>query len=417
MKIFHFFVLTLLFTINSKALFSQENLLKNTEIHGFIKSDYWLDSRQVVHSREGLFLFYPANISFDKNGLDKNSGLNFNFTAITSRVNLKVDNQKAFGAKALAFIEADFSGVSNASINEFRLRHAYLKLSWKKDELILGQFWHPMFVTEVFPDVVSLNTGAPFQPFSRTPLAQYTRSIKNTKLIFAAISHRDFSTTGPLGRSYTYLSNTAVPNLHMQVKTEVGKSLLGGAIDFKMIRPILVGDSNNINTNTLSSISLMAYYKYSRKNFTWKSKAILGQNLTDLLMLGGYAYKSYDTMSGNYSYTNTNHLFIWTNFNYKITKWFKDSDHDHLLFNLMLGYAQNLGTDDENTGVYFAQGADIGVLWRISPSATFVSGPVRLAFEYELTTAEYGKISDYGKVFNKKSVSGSRFLVTGFYYF
>ncbi len=396
---------------------SQSDSSKSIEIHGFIKSDYWLDSRQVVHSREGLFLFYPTNISLDKNGFDKNSGLNFNFTAITSRVNMKVDNKKAFGAKVSAFIEADFSGASNSSINELRLRHAYLKLNWKNDELLLGQYWHPMFVTDVVPDVVSLNTGAPFQPFSRTPLAQYTRNYKNTKLILSAISHRDFSTNGPVGRSYTYLSNTAVPNMHLQVKTELGKSLFGGAVDYKMIRPIVVGDSNISNQNTLKSLSIMAYYKFSHNKFTWKTKAIFGQNLTDLLMLGGYAYKSYDSSNGNYDYTNTNHLFAWTNFNLKLNKLFKKTFHNYVLINMMIGYAKNLGTDESNIGVYYSQGSDIGSLWRVSPSLTFVSGPIRLAIEYELTSVEYGIPDELGKISDGKLVNGHRVLFTGFYFF
>jgi len=27
---------------------------------------------------------------------------------------------------------------------------------------MIGQFWHPMFATDCYPDVVSFNTGAPF---------------------------------------------------------------------------------------------------------------------------------------------------------------------------------------------------------------------------------------------------------------
>ena len=67
------------------------------------------------------------------------------------------------------YIEAEFFGTSDADLNGFRLRHGYLKLDWPHSELMVGQFWHPMFVTESFPDVVSFNTGAPFQPFNRSP--------------------------------------------------------------------------------------------------------------------------------------------------------------------------------------------------------------------------------------------------------
>ena len=158
------------------------------QIHGFVKTDYWYDSRQVAYAREGLFTLFPKDVELDKNGQDINAEPSFNYSAITSRLNFKIDGFDAFGAKTFGYIEADFSGMSNVTINTFRLRHAYLQMSWKNTDLLMGQYWHPMFVTEVFPTVISLNTGAPFQPFIRNPQFRITQHFGNLKMIAAALA-------------------------------------------------------------------------------------------------------------------------------------------------------------------------------------------------------------------------------------
>jgi hypothetical protein len=107
----------------------------------------------------------------------------------------------AFGAKTKGFIEGEFfgpnlNGVTQAGdlygMNGFRLRHAFVKLSWTNTDLQIGQYWHPMFVTGCFPGTISFNTGAPFQPFSRNPQVRLTHKIGNVSIIGAVMSQTDF---------------------------------------------------------------------------------------------------------------------------------------------------------------------------------------------------------------------------------
>jgi hypothetical protein len=106
---------------------------------GFVKSDYWYDTRQVVASREELFLFYPKEKRL-VDGKDVNAEDYVNFSPVTSRLTGLISGPDAFGAKTSGVIEADFSGVTNADINGFRLRHAYGILRWEKSELLFGQY-------------------------------------------------------------------------------------------------------------------------------------------------------------------------------------------------------------------------------------------------------------------------------------
>ena len=382
------------------------------EVHGFVKTDYWIDTRQVVYAREGLFTFFPKDILLDKNGQDINAESSFNFSAITSRVNLKVQQFKAFGAEAYGFIEADFSGASNITINTFRLRHAFIHLNWGKDELLLGQYWHPLFVTKVFPTVVSLNTGAPFQPFNRSPQIRYTHHFGKWNFIAAVISQRDYSNIGPQGRNPAYMQNSMVPNGHLQLQYVGNKNTFGIAADYKSIRPQMLSDSNFISNEQLGSYAFMAYYKWTNTKLEYKMKALYGQNLSDQLMLGGYAVASIDPITAIQKYTPTNHFFIWADILYK-----KKLKKVTLIPGFFMGYSKNLGTSKDAIGPYYAVGANIDQMYRLAPSFSVKSGNTMFSFEWEHSHVMYGDIQLDGTVANTHAVAGNRFLLTGFYFF
>ncbi|MCK5856647.1 MAG: hypothetical protein KAG64_04110 [Bacteroidales bacterium] len=408
--------LLLLFTIILiNPLFGQEAEKKEKlkiDIHGFVKTDYWFDTRQVVYAREGLFTFFPKDILLDKNGRDINAEPSFNFSAITSRVNIKVRQFKAFGADAYGFIEADFSGVSNITINTFRLRHAYINLDWGKSELLLGQYWHPLFVTKVFPTVISLNTGAPFQPFNRSPQIRFTHHIKNWNIIAAVISQRDYASIGPYGRNPMYMENSMVPNAHLQLQYEGKRNIFGIAADYKVIRPMLVSDSNIVSEKRLGSYAFLAYYRWSNKVWEFKAKSIYGQNLSDQLMMGGYAVASTDVQTGIQDYTPTNHFFIWGDVLYR-----KKLKRITIISGFFAGFTQNLGTSQNAEGPYYAVGANIDQMYRVAPSFSVKSGNTMFSLEWEYSHVMYGDIKLNGMVENTHAVASNRVLLTGFYFF
>jgi hypothetical protein len=112
-------------------------------LSGYIKTDIFCDSRQTVSIREGHFLLYPKEPALDPLGRDINAKSSFNILSIQTRLAGKITGPDALGAKTSAYLETEFFGTSDADLNGFRLRHAYLKLNWKKSELLIGQFWHP----------------------------------------------------------------------------------------------------------------------------------------------------------------------------------------------------------------------------------------------------------------------------------
>ena len=155
--------------------------------------------------REGHFLLYPKNELLDPDGKDVNANLQLNMLSIQTRLNLLVTGPDVWKAKSSAYIEGEFFGTTDADINGFRLRHAFIKLQWTKTMLLAGQYWHPMFNTQCYPGTVSFNTGAPFQPFSRNPQIRVKQNFGKFNLVATAFWQRDFRSTGPDGVSASYL--------------------------------------------------------------------------------------------------------------------------------------------------------------------------------------------------------------------
>lgn len=412
MNKYKFLIFIIVFQISLiKSIFSQTEIEEKKDIgikfNGFIKSDYWFDSRKTAGAREDLFALYPLGESLDKNGKDINDKASFNFSAITTRLTGNISGPDAFGAKTSGVLEADFSGVTNDGINTFRLRHAYFKLNWEKQEILMGQFWHPMFVTEVFPSVISLNTGAPFQPFNRNPLIMWTYKMNKLYFKTSAIAQRDYSNDGPLGKNGMYMRNSLSPDFNFQIQYKSEKQVAGVGVDYKILMPKTVTDSNTVTNETFSSWSALCYYKFTQNKFTVKLKGIYGQNMTDLSLMGGYAVKSIDTLTGAETYTPTQNLTSWINFLYG----------KKIQAGLFCGFTRNLGTVDENIGKYYALGSNIDMVYRVAPSISFISEKVQFSLETEYTTAYYGNPDSHGIPQNANPFSNLRILFTGFYFF
>ncbi len=399
-------------TAGDEAHDSDEASGFSVSFRGFVKTDYWVDSRRVVAAREDLFLLFPSRERWDADGRDIHGDPVFNFSAITSRVASHITGPDAFGAEVSGLIEADFSGVTDADINGFRLRHAWLNLSWERWDLLLGQWWHPMFSTAVLPDVVSLNTGAPFQPFIRNPQASLIHHYGQSSWLVSMIGQRDNASDGPRGASPDYLRNTTIPNFHIQWSRDHQHLTTGLAADYKVIRPRMETEGkpdNDVGLYTaehVATYAFMAYGGLSQGNLTLNAKAIYGQNLSEHLMLGGYAEAIVDD-EGFVSYTPLNHLSSWFNVVYG----------DRLRTGFFLGYARNLGASDDVEGRYYGRGSDIAYLYRIAPSIRFASGSVEFCTELEYTAAAYGEPDQNGRVKNYHEVANTRLLFTAFYYF
>lgn len=399
-------------------LFAQEAPKVDVKFSGFVKTDLIWDSRQTVSVREGHFLLYPQPKVLDLDNEDINAKSNFNILNVQTRMRMLATGPDVFGAKSSAFIEGAFFGSAESNINTFRLRHAFVKLAWTNTELMVGQYWHPLFNTKSFPGTVSFNTGAPFQPFSRNPQVRLTQKFGDISFAVSAIDQRDFASTGPMGPSSVYLRNTGYPafNLRMQYfrkSDEVIQELLFGLSgNYKALTPRLQTTAGYKTTNTASSFSTSVFGKIKTEEITAKAYWFYGGDPVNLTMIGGYAVSEItDNQKALVDYSPINNMSAWLDLHSNGTTW---------QAGFFAGYSKNLGSNDKIVGDVYARGNDIDYAWRVAPRLIYNNGKFRIAPEIEYTVAAYAKgeaINEYGEVTVSEEVGNFRFLVGVYYFF
>ncbi|MCK5846749.1 MAG: hypothetical protein KAG84_04865 [Bacteroidales bacterium] len=388
------------------------------KVYGFIKNDFFVDTRQTVSAREGHFLLFPKSVVHDADGVDINDGANFNFLSIQSRIGLSIVGGNILNAKVSAKLEGDFFGQLNPNINLFRLRHAYVKLNWTSTELLLGQYWVPMFITDCFPGTISFNTGVPFQPFGRSPQIRLTHKIGKLKLIAVANSQRDYVSRGPNPAapatslpSSNYIRNAAMPELSAQVHLKPNAKIwLGIGTSYKNIVPQIVTPQNYKTREGVGSMSSIAFAKYKAKKFTVKLQGVYGQNMADVLSIGGFAVlDSTDITKGYVTYTPINTMSAWADIH---------TNGKKFSVGIFGGFSKNLGASKEINGPVYGLGTTIESVYRVSPRVIYKSNNVKFALEGEYTVANYGATRDSKGVPTDITSAGNfRLLFSCFYIF
>jgi hypothetical protein len=378
---------------------------------GFVNTDYFIDSRQIVSARQGHFLLWPAAEKLDPNGEDINAQPSFNILSIRTRLRGTISGPDVLGAKTSAIIEGSFFGHSNTDLNGFRLRHAFAKMNWENTELLVGQTWHPMFITSCFPGVLSFNTGAPFAPFARNPQIRITHDLGPVSISATALAHADFYTAAGIAG----LRNSVMPEMHLQLwymrpsTEDMTGILLGGGAGFKRIVPVIETELGYKTNSGLGSFTAELYGKLTFNKLTWKVEGAWGQNNYDILMLGSYAVTSIDGATGIMQYTPTSAFSGWTEIHSNNTKWQPG---------LFAGYTKNLGANqDISAGSVAGTRGDIDFIYRISPRMAYNVGKMRFGIELEYTVAAFGTINRSGQVENSKAVGNLRTLLSIFYFF
>ena len=386
---------------------------------GYIKNDFFFDSRQVVAAREGQFLLWPLPRVPDAVGQDINAQANFNFLSIQSRLRVTISGPSVLGARLSGMIEGDFFAATNLHINHLRLRHAIVKLNWENTELLTGQYWNPFFVTDCFPGTISFNTGAPIQGVARNPQIRVTHKVGAFQLMAAALSQRDFASTGPIGVSSSYLRNSMVPDLHVQAQYRSKSLIVGTGLAYKSLVPRLTSEVDTeiykVNEH-ISGISALGFMKYTSKYITIKLQARYGENNTDILANSGYAVqRTLNEETQERAYTPLTNTSIWTDIH---------TNGKKIQFGLFMGGLRNNGTkdriDEEFNGnqIVYGFGHNIEMLCRISPRVMYTINHFQMGMEAELTFADYGHNHDmYWRPARVESVQNKRLLLSVCYNF
>ena len=275
----------------AQSAVQNETSTKTWNLYGFVRSDFFAQNRNTRTAVLDLFPLYPLPEYLNGVGEDLNNTPSAGLSSITTRMGLKFKSAGILGAKThTSVIETDFGGSSDYIL--VRIRKAYSQLYWEKSSLIVGQTWHPLFIEHLMPNVVSLNTGAPFQAFNRSPQIRYNYRGEYFNLTGAAIYQLMYASSGPKGKSIQYQKDAVIPNFFTGAELNNGKLIAGIGADYKAIRPektrMDASSVEGINKSLLNTYSGTAYLMYSHNKLMLMSKTLFGQNLSDHSIIGGY---------------------------------------------------------------------------------------------------------------------------------
>ena len=407
----------------------------NFNLYGFIRNYFSFDSRESVSGTGDLFYYLPKDVSMNVAGTeDLNATSSFRFLALTSRLGVDVSGYNVgnlhFGAK----IEGDFyAGLANSTNDKAgvyfpgntkisgtataRLRQAFVTLTWKdlpmnNDEkasvgLKIGQAWHPMAAD--MPHVFSLEAGAPFGPFSRTPQVTMDANLGgNWVLSASALWQMQYQSSGPIGGSALYMKYGKTPEVYAGVTYKNNGFLVRAGVDVLSIKPRefssievaaptakdplatkLVADKRVSDRKT--SVLYYLYTQYSYKKFGVKAKTTFGESGEHMNLMSGYA-KIDENVDGSWNYASLRNSSSWLSLTYG-KKW------QGVLF---LGYIKNFGLADPVASGKIAKGdvyfcgngfVNINQMYRINPQVIYNIGKLNLGLEYQWTSVQYGDIA------------------------
>ena len=377
--------------------FAQDKAVK-AEIYGFIRNYFTYDSRSCVQSNEGLFNMLPNDIKPGVNGEDLNAIPSVRFLSMTTRFGLNVTGPEIWGAKSTAKIESDFCGASSGTAFNLRIRQAYAKLAWEKSDLLVGQAWHPM-AGDLMPEVFSLATGAPFNPFNRSPQVRYNYApIKSLSFTASALYQFQYGSVGLDGKtSNTYQRNALVPELFVGM-TAKGKHLTGGwGVNASTIAPRVVAGDMRVDER-LTSYSAMIFGSLKVSDLSVRAKATYGQNTSHMQQPTGYGIvETFDNGVNNYESMQLGSAWLTMMYGKK------------LRYGFFAGWLKNFGSAGEDLqSLVVRNNTDMDQAYRFSPIVTYKVQNMQIGLEYEHTAAAYGTYQADGTVTDTHWVANNR---------
>ena len=352
--------------------------------YGFIRNYAVADTRESVYGTEDFFYYVPKDVKM-VNGTDLNAQKTFAFAAITSRIGLDVTGYEVSGWNVGAKLEADFyagvSGVTGTAL--LRLRQAYVTLAKGGFSAKIGQAWHPMAAD--MPHVFSLNTGAPFGPFSRTPEVVLEGKLSDSVTLTGALLWQmQYTSAGPEGASANYMKYSGIPELYLGLSYKANGFTGRVGVDMLSIRP-RHNDGTRKVSDRITTVSPFIYLEYTKNLFSIKAKSIFAQAGEHMNLNGGYGVSAVNS-DGSWSYSPTRNSSTWVSLSY-------GKKLQGVLFG---GYVRNFGTKDALVGdLYFSKNSfsNMRQMYRIAPEVIYNLGKVAFGLEYEMTSVQYG---DFG---------------------
>lgn len=401
----------------SGSVFAQKKRF-DYKFYGQVRTDLFYNTRSNSETVDGLFYMYPLDENLDPNGHDLNGVGNGNFYTLYTRLGVDVTGPMLGKAKTSAKVEVDFRG-SGTTYSLFRIRHVYFNLDWGKSALLVGQTWHPLY-GDVAPEILNLNMGAPYQPFSRAPQIRYRFTSNNFMLTAAAIWQSQYLSVGPktnkpgetsTQKSQEFMKKSCVPEFYLGVDYKRPGLIAGAGLHVSSITPRTQSETEDavyFVNERVTGISGEAHVKYTKENWLVSAKTVLGTNLTQTSTVGGYGITSIDEVTGKQQYSPLRTSSTWVNVAYG-KKWRPA---------LFFGYLKNLGATEEVPYGALGTGTTLDQLFTGTAELTYNIPHWKFGAEYSLCNAWYGDEFDAkAKAINSHSILNHRIVLVALFQF
>jgi hypothetical protein len=383
------------------------------KVGGYVRSETFFDTYQSVESRDGEIYYYPKRENLDFSGKDLNKIPQLEMLGLQSRLKITGSGTSALGAKVSGLLESDFTGTAEDYKFLLMLRHALIKLDWNKTQLLIGQWWHPMFIAEFSPNTVLFANAFAFQPFNRSVQIRVKQNISSkinvTGALLAHTYHRSKEISGNNSQR-----NSGLPDMHLQLQygniNALFIAITGG---YKFLKPYLSTTfDNNIYkaTKIVGSYDFQVCLGYQFSYLSAKIQGNLGQNMTTYNMIGGYSpIAGTVNERGESDFANITTMSLWSDFETKGKK---------IKFGLFAGISNNLGAKDSLAiDERLCRDSNLKQIFRISPRLYIIQGAIDFGFEYVMTGAVYGTFIEKSIKDTDHATIDHRFLVSVRYSF
>lgn len=373
---------TLVLILAATAVRAQENR-PTVRLGGTFFLSTYFDTYKSVESRDGALYSYPLPPDPDREGNDRNAVGQFGMSVYATRLNVRVQDFSLLNADAGAYVETDFLGSGDPGLQMIRLRHAYLDLRWKRDEVLFGQTSSLLMPEEVIAGVLTIGAASPIAPLSRPMMMRYGRTFgERWKFYAAAIYQRP--TTGPVEAA----RNNGFPGVEARLQHGGERLFWGVGGAFQSLMPRLKTDSGLKTDERILSTQATAFLRYrSPKGAQLKLQGVYGGNLARLMMPGGYGKTAYPEgwEKERYSYTDFTGYSIWVDYETRA--------YGNLRYGLFAGYFENLGTAGAvDPKVLYARDAELQLTGRVSPRVTFQRDNLLIGLEYSFFFSRWGTL-------------------------
>jgi hypothetical protein len=386
------------------------------KITGFVKYDFFYDSRQIENEYLGLVQLAPKAPLYDPYGHDIHDKPQWNMLGLQSRVNLEIQGPPLGHAATTAFMCTDFLDFTNQSLVNLRFVYMQFNLvptATESLKVLVGHYYHPTSLEEAYPETFGYSEGSMYDPFAYAPqiTCRYTYDI--------------FTLIGSINADWMRLAarNAVIPSLYLAGTIQFsGPSYIGAGVDYHREVPHIITPTGYSTSKALNSWLYYVFVAITKEGFRAKARFTYVENGIRYSMLGGYAPRERNfnpiTMEG--SYTNLRAVAAWTELIYR---------HKKAEFGVFAGYTKNIGAQHEIVtlpngtadlhliGTLYPSAARTNHIIKFQPRIKYYLDPIVFGLELEYCRASYGVTNRFGRVPHAHPQEDARIEFAIFYNF